>query len=162
MKSLSVTAASLLVFQNVLKGAVGEAFLAAVAAANKYQATNKEIVAAYGKFYSVLLAAGYESWQDYVLDQVLLGRDNAFARAVAQGGLEDGAPLLEAVAHDLDVLQSLCIPLSKLTSYITEVAPIVDATWQVAASSAALKPVRKQLKGANGTVLKANGRPLVH
>lgn len=40
-----------------------------------------------------------------LLEQVLLGRDNAFARAVAQGNLEAGAPVLRAVAYDLDVLQ---------------------------------------------------------
>ncbi len=42
------------------------------------------------------------------LPQILLGRDNAFARAVAQGGLEAGAPVLKAVAYDLDVLQVGC------------------------------------------------------
>jgi hypothetical protein len=31
-----------------------------------------------------------------VLDQILLGRDNAFARAVAQGNLESNAPVLKA------------------------------------------------------------------
>lgn len=43
--------------------------------------------------------------QDYVLEQILLGRDNTFARAVAQGTLEANAPMLRAVAYDLDVLQ---------------------------------------------------------
>jgi hypothetical protein len=37
--------------------------------------------------------------------QVLLGRDNPFARAVAQGNVSDHSPMLEAVAYDLDTLQ---------------------------------------------------------
>ncbi len=32
--------------------------------------------------------------QDYVLDQLLSGRDNPLARAVAQASLEDNAPVL--------------------------------------------------------------------
>lgn len=50
---------------------------------------------AYSRLYQLLLASGYESWQDYLLDQLLLGRDNPLARAVAQGTLEDGAPVLK-------------------------------------------------------------------
>ena len=36
------------------------------------QATNKDIIAAYSKFYGLLLQAGYNSWSDYVLDQLLV------------------------------------------------------------------------------------------
>lgn len=34
------------------------------------QASNKEVLAAYARFYTLLLAAGCDSWHDYVLDQV--------------------------------------------------------------------------------------------
>ncbi len=34
------------------------------------QASNKEVLSAYSRFYSLLLTSGYDSWQDYVLDQV--------------------------------------------------------------------------------------------
>ncbi|KXZ56697.1 hypothetical protein GPECTOR_1g628 [Gonium pectorale] len=111
--SIGSLAASLLVFPHVVKGAVGEAFLSALAVTQKYQASSKEILAAYSRFYSLLLTAGYDSWQDYVLDQILLGRDNAFARAAAQGTLDPGAPLHKAVAYDLDVLQELSLSLSQ-------------------------------------------------
>ncbi len=50
------------------------------------QASNKELVGAYTRLYQLLLASGYSSWEDYVLDQLLLGRENPFARAVAQVG----------------------------------------------------------------------------
>jgi hypothetical protein len=37
----------------------------------------------------------------------VLCRDNNFARAVAQGQVQDGAPILQAVAYDLDTLQGM-------------------------------------------------------
>jgi hypothetical protein len=55
--------------------------------------------------------------------QVLLGRDNSFARAIAQGNLEPGAPILKAAAYDLDVLQELSISLEQLAEFVFEVAP---------------------------------------
>lgn len=69
------------------------------------QASNKDVLAAYSKFYGTLLAAGYDSWQDYLLDQLLMARDNPLARSIAQGNMEDDAPIMTALAHDLDVLQ---------------------------------------------------------
>ena len=80
MSSLGTLASSLLVFGSVLKGAVGEAFLASLAITSKYQAANKEVLAAYSKFYNLMLQAGFNSWEEYLMDQILLGRDNAFAR----------------------------------------------------------------------------------
>jgi uncharacterized YccA/Bax inhibitor family protein len=65
---------SLLLYQHVFKGAVGEALLALIATSQKYQASNKDIVAAYAKFYNLLLLSGYECFSDYVVDQILLGR----------------------------------------------------------------------------------------
>jgi hypothetical protein len=68
--AFQMRAASMLVFQSVLRGAVGEAFLAALAATQKYQAKASEVVGAYAKLYQLLMAAGHDSWQDYLLDQV--------------------------------------------------------------------------------------------
>lgn len=143
-------ASSLLVFGHVLKGAVGEAFLQAMAITQKYQASNKEVLGAYAKFYNLLLTAGYDTWQDYVLDQILLGRDNAFARAVAQGNLEPGAPVLRAVAYDLDVLQELSLPLPQLAEYVADAAPTAGPYWVEAASSVSTKAKRKALPGSSG------------
>lgn len=44
-----------------MRGAVAEAFLATMSACGKYQGTNKDILAAYGKFFGLLLQAGYDS-----------------------------------------------------------------------------------------------------
>jgi hypothetical protein len=65
---------SLLLYQHVFKGAVGEALLGLIAASQKYQASNKDIIGAYAKFYNLLLLSGYECFSDYVVDQILLGR----------------------------------------------------------------------------------------
>jgi hypothetical protein len=70
VSTFTTLASSLLVFSHVFKGAVGEAFLGIITASNKYQAANKDIIAAYGKFYNLLLTAGYDNWHSYVLDQV--------------------------------------------------------------------------------------------
>mmetsp|Transcript_4838 Transcript_4838/g.10389 ORF Transcript_4838/g.10389 Transcript_4838/m.10389 type:complete len:497 (+) Transcript_4838:49-1539(+) len=147
LSTINTLASSLLVFGPVLKGAVGEAFLAAMAITNKYQAANKDVLAAFGKFYNLLLTAGYDSWEDYLLDQILLGRDNAFARAVAQGNVEAGSPILKAVAYDLDVLQQICLPMSRLAEYIGDAAPIAGPYWVEAASSVSTKAPKKALSG---------------
>lgn len=130
---------SLLVYQHVFKGAVGEALLALLAFCQKFQASNKDILAAYGKFYNLLMLSGYEDFQDYILDQILLGRDNPFARAVAQGQVQPGAPILQAVAYDLDTLQGLAVGLETLADYVGEMAPVAGSYWGSAASATALR-----------------------
>ncbi len=61
--------------------------------------------------------------------QILLGRDNAFARAVAQGNVTRDAPIMRAVACDLDVLQQLALPLPRLAESIGDAAPIAGPYW---------------------------------
>ncbi|KAF6251040.1 hypothetical protein COO60DRAFT_1275392 [Scenedesmus sp. NREL 46B-D3] len=130
---------SLLLYQHVFRGAVGEALMALIGASQKYQASNKDIVGAYAKFYNLLLLSGYECFSEYVVDQILLGRDNNFARAVAQGQVMDGAPILQAAAYDLDTLQGLAISLETLADYVGEVAPTAGSYWVSAASATAVR-----------------------
>ncbi|GAX82202.1 hypothetical protein CEUSTIGMA_g9630.t1 [Chlamydomonas eustigma] len=148
LSTLSSLSASLLVFSSVFKGSVGEAFLSTLSVLNKYQASNKEVVSAYTKFYSLLLQSGFNSWEEYLLDQILLGRENAFARAVAQGGVESGAAIMRAVAYDLDLLQQLTLPLSRLVDHISDIAPIMSPYWVAAASSVATKVSPKALSSS--------------
>lgn len=98
----------------------------------------------YGDFYSELVAVGNVSWQDHLLDevmpslhrkaqqqmaakhadcirtlahalQIMSGRNNALAKAAAQGKLaEESGPVHAAMAHDLDILQKLSIAESTL------------------------------------------------
>ncbi|KAG2443031.1 hypothetical protein HYH02_009446 [Chlamydomonas schloesseri] len=149
---MGALASSLLVYGHVMKGAVGEAYLAALAITQKYQATGKEVLSAYSRFYSLLLTAGYDTFQDYILDQILLGRDNAFARAVAQGTLEAGAPVLRAVAYDLDALQELALPLPQVAEMIADAAPAAGPYWLEGASSISLKKAKKALPAGAGAL----------
>jgi len=149
MGNLGTLASSMLVLAPVMRGAVAEAFLSTLAACGKYQASNKDIMTAYSKFYGLLLQAGYESWPDYLLDQALLGRDSSLARAVAQGGLGEGAPILDALAHDLEVLQALAVGMPELAEYVGDMAPLVGPEWVQAASSASLRRPAKRLGGGD-------------
>lgn len=222
ISTLTTLAATLLVYASVLKGSVGEAFVSALVLTGKYQAKNKEVLAAYAKLYNLLQQAGSDSWEEYLMDQagrggtaaveggvhasprdaqahartltqcmqacahrlsmcvnlrarqqtrilqicatpnagcqactpvlaapppprpqILTARDNAFARAVAQGTLSDGAPVLKAVAYDLDVLQKLSLPMARLAQYIGEAAPVAGPYW-VAAGDLLAFPVHGQ------------------
>ncbi|KAI8474492.1 MAG: hypothetical protein J3K34DRAFT_518218 [Monoraphidium minutum] len=141
--ALQLRAASLLVYQSVVRGAVGEAFLAVLAATQKYQAKNSEIVGAYSKLYQLLMAAGHETWQDYVLDQILFARENWFARAAAQGGVDDGAAALEAAAYDLDMLQArlgdLAVSMQTVLDLVADAAPTAGNYYTTAAGSPSLR-----------------------
>ncbi|GFR41274.1 hypothetical protein Agub_g1949, partial [Astrephomene gubernaculifera] len=151
--SLGSLASSLLVYGSVLKGSVGEAFLQALQVTQKYQASSKEVLTAYGRLFSLLLAAGYDSWADYLLDQILLGRDNSFARAAAQGSLEagGGAPLLRAVSYDLDVLQELALSMNQIAELVADAAPAAGPYWQEAATSLSLKSPSSSPSNSPGT-----------
>ncbi|MEW5310001.1 MAG: hypothetical protein WDW38_001837 [Sanguina aurantia] len=155
MSNAGTLSASLLVCSHVLKGAVGEAWIAALATTNKFQGSNKEVFAAYSKFYGLLLSAGYDSWEDYLLEQLLLGRDNSFARAAAQGTLGAGAPILQAVAYDLDVLQEIAVPLEGMAEYIGTMAPTAGPYWVDAASKVSIKQPVKKLNSSSRTPVPA-------
>jgi predicted AAA+ superfamily ATPase len=146
-QSSNLRAQSLLILAPVLKsGAVGEAFATLLATATRYQAKNSEIAAALARLYGAMLASGTASWPDYLVDQVLAGRDNPLARAAAQGQLDfDDAPALKALAADLDALQELSVPLEQVAAYVGDVAPTVPARWVAAAGAA---PSARKLEGA--------------
>ena len=59
--------------------------------------------------------------------QILAGRDNAWAKAVARG--EEAASLDIAVEHDLDVLQRLAVAESTLASWIAGSGSRVPEAW---------------------------------
>ena len=52
MANLGTAAASLLVLSPLMQGQVAQAFLGVIAASQKYQASNKEVIAAYTKFFT--------------------------------------------------------------------------------------------------------------
>lgn len=66
--ALTKAAASLLLFQNTLKGRPAQAFLKLLLLLQKGRA--QDILEAYGELYSSLAAGNYLSWQDYLLEEV--------------------------------------------------------------------------------------------
>ncbi len=66
--NLTKAAASLLLFQNVLKGRPAQAFLKLLLLLQKGRI--QDILEACGEFYSSLAAGDHLSWQDYLLEEV--------------------------------------------------------------------------------------------
>lgn len=67
-ENLTRAAASLLLFQNVLKGRPAQAFLKLLLLLQKGRI--QDILEAYGDLYSSLAAGNHLSWQDYLLEEV--------------------------------------------------------------------------------------------
>jgi predicted AAA+ superfamily ATPase len=101
---LQAQAASLLLYQSVLKGDIGQAFLNVLQTLQ--QGDRLACLYAYGNWFSTL-AAHQQSWQDYLLSEILRA-DNPFTRQVQQQDLTDlPSELLDAARSDLRILQSL-------------------------------------------------------
>ncbi|MBF2026297.1 MAG: ATP-binding protein [Oscillatoriales cyanobacterium C42_A2020_001] len=103
-------AASLLVYQSVLETEVGQAFLELLQAIHraKRAPTLKTLscLRAYGRWFR-LLAELNQSWQEYLVTQILQA-DNPFTRQAQRLPLEQiPAHLREAARHDLQILQRL-------------------------------------------------------
>jgi hypothetical protein len=125
VQTLLHQAAALLVYQSVLKGNVGQAFLALLQALRHAErntaAENIDCLRAYGDWFSAL-ADCKQSWQDYLLTQ-LLHAENAFTQQVQRTELSDLAPALVAAArHDLQVLQQMYACSSQQLSQSVKVA----------------------------------------
>ena len=124
-------AASLLLYQSVLQGEVGMAFLELLQAIRYTDADARSCLQAYGSYFHAL-AARNQNWEDYLITQLLFS-DNPFTRLAQVREFEDLPPaLVAAVRHDLQVLQSLyeCSSAS-LSEWIQSVAhmPISPVVW---------------------------------
>ncbi|PHJ56333.1 ATPase (AAA+ superfamily) [Nostoc linckia z18] len=124
-------AASLLLYQSVLQGEVGIAFLELLQAIRYTDADARGCLQAYG-YYFHALAASNQNWEDYIINQILFC-DNPFTKLAQQQKFEDLSPaLLAAVGHDLQVLQSLYECSSAyLSEWVQNVAhlPISPVVW---------------------------------
>ncbi|MBT9316755.1 ATP-binding protein [Leptothoe spongobia] len=102
-------AASLLLYQAVLKDTVGKTFLALLEALSSSKGLTNErshCLIAYGKWFQSLASTG-KSWGDHLIGQILIA-DNAFTQNAQRLPLAElPTPLLDAVRHDLRVLQAL-------------------------------------------------------
>ncbi|MBD2412340.1 AAA+ family ATPase [Nostoc calcicola FACHB-389] len=124
-------AASLLLYQSVLQGEVGMAFLDLLQAIRYTDADARGCLQAYGSYFHAL-AAKNQNWEDYIITQILFC-ENPFTRLAQQRKFEDLPPaLVAAVQHDLQVLQSLyeCSSAS-LSEWVQTVAhmPISPVVW---------------------------------
>jgi predicted AAA+ superfamily ATPase len=103
IQTLRCQAASLLLYQSVLLNEVGQAFLHLLQTLSN--GVNKiNCLQAYGNYFKAL-AASNQSWQDYLIEQILRD-DNPFSQQVQQTETLPPA-LLAAAKQDLQVLQSL-------------------------------------------------------
>lgn len=143
-ENLTRAAASLLLFQNVLKGRPAQAFLKLLLLLQKGRI--QDILEAYGDLYSSLAAGNHLSWQDYLLEEVLIGKYNCFARVAAKGELLRASPLHKAVAYDLDILQKLAVAETTLVSWVEDVSRSLPQGWPGAAASSG--PSTKPQQGA--------------
>lgn len=140
LQFLQRACASLLLYQSVLTSEVGEAFLNLLQALRHVELMqalrHNEIdelgcLQAYGSYFKAL-AARNQSWQDYLITQILTD-DNPFTRQVQHTDLEKLPPALVAAAQqDLQALQFLYQCSSDFLSQWVQVAaglPIAPVAW---------------------------------
>lgn len=100
---------SLLLFQSVFKNEVGEAFLHLLQQLNLVESNQNykiNCLQAYGIWFRAL-AKSNQSWQDYLVQQILLD-DNPFSHHVQKTFLEElPLSLRDAVKHDLEILEGI-------------------------------------------------------
>ncbi|KST67081.1 ATP-binding protein [Mastigocoleus testarum] len=124
-------AASLLIYQSVLQGKLGEAFLDLLQAIRYTDADARVCLQAYGNFFQ-LLAARHQNWEEYLITQILRN-ENPFSQLAQQKDMESLTPaLIAAVGRDLQALQSLhecsCAVLSEWVQVVAHL-PVSLTVW---------------------------------
>jgi uncharacterized protein len=104
-QSLLQQVTSLLLYQNVLQGEVGQAYLQLLRSLNSTPFDPLSTLQAYGQWFRALAARG-QNWEDYLVEQILKD-DNPFSQCISQQGTGFPAVFQAAVSHDLEVLQQL-------------------------------------------------------
>lgn len=124
--------ASLLLYQSVLAGEIGQAFLNLLQTLGHSNGEQLACVKAYGRWFKAL-AKRDQSWQDYLVTQILVD-DNPFTSLVQQQELADLPPALVAAAQqDLQALQYLYKCSSETISgwvQTTAALPVAPIAWQ--------------------------------
>ena len=124
IKTYRQQSASLLLYQSVLTGDIGQAFLHLLDALIAGDDLTTRL--AYGEWFSEL-ANHQISWQRYLVSQILLA-DNAFSQQAQTADAletidEQIAPgILAAAHHDLDILEDLYhLPIEKLSQWTGQI-----------------------------------------
>jgi hypothetical protein len=131
IESLQHQAASLLIYQSVLQGQVGQAFLNVLQSLQ--QGERIGCLVAYGEWFTAL-ATEQQSWQSYLVQQMLKS-DNPFSQQAQRMDLAElPKALVWAVQHDLRGLRSLySCDSQQLGEWVQTVAQLPDPlpVWQV-------------------------------
>ena len=128
-EQLSRAAASVLLYSSILSTRTSKSFLDTLLYLQKGSATS--ILQSAGDFYKSIAGDSIAAtWQEYLLEQVLKGTDNPFARSACRG--DDVEHFLPAVRHDLAVLQSLAITEATLSTWIQSTVTSLPPTWSTA------------------------------
>ncbi|HEY9668917.1 MAG TPA: ATP-binding protein [Coleofasciculaceae cyanobacterium] len=139
-------AASLLLYQSVLSGEVGQAFVYLLQSFLNSDVDGLNSLQTYGRWFKAL-AASRQSWQDYLIAQIL-SDDNPFTQQVQVNPLEQLPPALIAAARqDLQALQSLYQCSSEQLSDWVQVATKLSAAptpWHQETINE--QPLHKQLR----------------
>ena len=126
--SLYCEAASLLLYQSVFDNQVGKAYFKLLQTLHDKKQPI-DCLQAYGEWFKSL-AARNQSWQDYLVNQILLD-SNPFSQ---QAQTEKNLPSLVAAAkHDLQILQSLYnCPPGQLSTWVQNASglAIAPVTWE--------------------------------
>ncbi len=124
-------AASLLLYQSVLSGEVGQAFVNLLQALRQSDSDGLNCLYAYGSWFKAL-ARRTQSWQDYLLTQILRD-DNPFTQQAQLTEVKNLPPALIAAAQrDLQALHSLYQCSSEqLCSWVqtTSQLPVAPIPW---------------------------------
>ncbi|RUT10039.1 hypothetical protein DSM106972_005340 [Dulcicalothrix desertica PCC 7102] len=126
-------AASLLIYQSVLTGEVGGAFLDLLQAIRYKEADARSCLQAYGNYFKSLATLN-QNWEDYLILKILRS-DNPFSKLAQQQDIESlPVPLIAAVEHDLQILQTLyecsCAVLSEWVQSVAHL-PVSPVIWYV-------------------------------
>lgn len=139
IRFLQRQAASLLLYQGTLTGPTGNAFLNLLQSLHHSDAGGTDCSHAYGSWFQSLAAKNL-SWQDYLIERILLDT-NPFTLQAQQAELTSLPPaLLAAAKHDLQALQSLYqCGGEQLSWWVQTVSglPVAPVVWDCARAGAA-------------------------
>ncbi|MBD2568345.1 ATP-binding protein [Anabaena lutea] len=124
-------AASLLLYQSVLKGEVAIAFLELLQAIRYTDADGRDCLQAYGSYFQAL-AASNQTWEEYLINQILIA-DNPFSKLAQQREFTHlPSALVAAAQNDLQILQSLYECNSAILSEWVQIVahlPVSPVVW---------------------------------
>ena len=131
--------AALLLYRSVLENEVGEKYLKLLQTLNLFSSETKsdrvtaiECFQAYSDWFRALAETNL-SWQDYLIEQILLD-DNPFSQQIQTTKLSELAPsLVAATQHDLKILQNLHdFTAEKIAQWVSSTSQTNDkmVVWQ--------------------------------